>query len=88
MQLSLRASQPQNSLQKPVFWTQMDADSGRGGHLGRDDSGIFHFSDYGLIRTYAVENGFPFFDGLDHFDVADLVYWGLQRVGGDDDEIR
>jgi hypothetical protein len=30
---------------KSVFWTQMDADSGRGGHLGRDDSGIFHFSD-------------------------------------------
>ena len=36
---------PRKSLQKAEFWTQLDADSGRSGHLGRDDSGIFHFSD-------------------------------------------
>jgi hypothetical protein len=27
----------------------MDADSGRSGPLGRDDSGIFHFSDYRVL---------------------------------------
>jgi hypothetical protein len=26
------------------------ADSGRSGYLGRDDSGIFHFSDYGVTQ--------------------------------------
>ena len=31
---------------KPEFWTQLDADSVRNGLLGRDDSGICHFSDY------------------------------------------
>jgi hypothetical protein len=35
---------------KTEFWTQLDADSGRSGHLGRDDSGILHFSDYAVTR--------------------------------------
>jgi hypothetical protein len=44
MQLALRASRPQISSQKPEFWTQLDADSGRSGHLGRDELGAFHLS--------------------------------------------
>jgi len=31
------------------FWTQLDADSGRNGHLGRDDSGVFR-----LMSAYRV----------------------------------
>ena len=54
MQLSLRASHPRNSSQNPEFWTQLDADSDRSGHLGRDDSGIFHFSDYGVYQNLAL----------------------------------
>jgi len=52
MQLSLRASHPRNSLQKPEFWTQLDADSDRNGHLGRDDSGVLH-----LITITALTSG-------------------------------
>jgi hypothetical protein len=33
----------------------MDADSGRSGPLGRDDSGIFHFSDYRVLPGLYVK---------------------------------
>jgi hypothetical protein len=51
MQLSLLASRSENPPLKAEFWTQLDADSGRSGHLGRDDSGIFHFSDYAVNQN-------------------------------------
>jgi hypothetical protein len=64
---------------KTEFWTQLDADSGRSGHLGRDDPGIFHFSDSALRvgRQCLIKLG------VLHLQRVKLdALWALQLIGG------